>query len=202
MDKGEQEWKSWCRQLADGDNQVAADFWNRYGERLHRLAQKHLTGRLRQRLGPEDVVQSACRTFFRRIQEGEFTFEDSDSLWRLLCAITLTKVRMKARFHLRQKRSVGQERSIDTSSGDRHIPAQQLEAREPTVNELLEFEEQLENLLNGLDVEEQQLTELKLQQFTNHEIAQRMSCSERTVRRILKRVQSRLRQTLEEEPPG
>jgi RNA polymerase sigma factor (sigma-70 family) len=202
MEQGQREWQTWCRGLAEGDNQVAAEFWNRYGGRLHRLAQKNLAGRLQQRLGPEDVVQSVCRTFFRRIKAGEFKFDDSDSLWRLLCAITLTKIRLNVRFHLRQKRGVDQEQSIEAASDYSRAPMHQLRAHEPSADELVEFEEQLENLLSGLDIEEQQMVELKLQHCTNHEIAQHLGCSERTVRRILKRIQSRLRQMLVEDLPA
>jgi len=56
--------------------------------------------------GPEDLVQSACRTFLRRAQIGQFRLADSEELWRLLCAITLTKVREQTRFHMRQKRGL------------------------------------------------------------------------------------------------
>src|SRR5207253_4315479 len=80
-----------------------------YGALLHRLADKHLPRGLRRRGGAEDVVQSACRTFLRRAQGGEFQLGDSEDLWRLLCAITLTKVREQARFHLRKKRGLDQE---------------------------------------------------------------------------------------------
>ena len=44
----------------------------------------------------------------------------------------------------------------------------------------------------SLDEEERRFVDLKLQQCTNLEVAARLGCSERTVRRILKRVQSRL----------
>jgi DNA-directed RNA polymerase specialized sigma24 family protein len=40
--------------------------------------------------------------------------------------------------------------------------------------------------------------DLKLQEHTNGEIAQKTGCSERTVRRIVQRVQSRLRDILDQ----
>src|SRR5215211_5940267 len=95
--------------LRGGDHQVLQEFWDQYGPQLHRLAEKNLPAGLRRRVGPEDVVQSACRTFLRRAREGEFRLDDSAALWRLLCAITLTKVREQTRFHLRQKRGLDQE---------------------------------------------------------------------------------------------
>jgi DNA-directed RNA polymerase specialized sigma subunit len=44
----------------------------------------------------------------------------------------------------------------------------------------------------SLDDEEQRLVDLKLQQDTNLEVADRMGCSERTVCRLLERVRARL----------
>ena len=52
-------------------------------------------------------------------------------------------------------------------------------------------------MLAGLDDEERQVVDQKLQELTNDEVAQRLGSSERTVRRILKRVQSRLTRALD-----
>ncbi len=144
----------------------------------------------------EDVVQSACRTFLRRAKIGEFELADAEGLWGLLCAITLTKVREQTRFHLRQKRGLDREvhPADDSQAGPRLF--QEVD-HEPTPAEAAEFADQFAQLISGLDEEERQLVDYKLQQFTNEEIAARMQCSERTVRRILKRVQSALAQHFE-----
>ena len=94
------------------------EFCERYGGPLYRVAAKHLPDRVRRRVGPEDVAQSACRTFLRRAEGGEFQLADAEGLWQLLCAITLTKVREQTRFHLRQKRGLDREFDPDpTASG-------------------------------------------------------------------------------------
>ena len=67
-------------QLAQGNPEAEHEFWNLYGERLQRLASQHLSSGLRRRVGAEDVVQSACRTFLRRAQDGQFEFSDAESL--------------------------------------------------------------------------------------------------------------------------
>src|SRR5258708_3491121 len=105
----EDRWQRLIEGLRNGDRQVVQDFWDQYGGLLHKVADKHLADGMRRRVGPEDVVQSACRTFLRRAKCGEFQLEDSDGLWRLLCAITLTKIREQTRFHLRQRRGLDQE---------------------------------------------------------------------------------------------
>lgn len=189
-------WESLIAGLRDGDSRVQQAFWDQYGPLLHNVAEKNLSPGLRRRLGPEDVVQSACRTFFRRAQGGQFQLSDNEGLWRLLCAITLTKIREQARFHLRQKRGLQQEvhkgplLSGESASWDVASP-------QPTPAEAAAFADQLQQLLSSFDEEERQIVDLKLQDFTQEEIAEKLGCSERTVRRILKRLQSRLSREFE-----
>jgi len=198
MDDSDKQWSGWVRRLADGDQQVAEEFWGMYGVRLQGLAAQFLGGNLRRREGPEDVVQSVCRTFFRRAQGGQFDLGDSQSLWQLLCAITVTKVREKARFHGRDKRSFQREWHYEASADESNPVGPQLKSPQPTPADAAEFADELSGLLDGMDDEERRLVELKLEQRTSAEIAKELGCSERTVRRILKRVQSRLQRMLEE----
>jgi RNA polymerase sigma-70 factor (ECF subfamily) len=193
----EERWTRLIQGLRAGDGKVAAEFCAQYGGLLQRLAEKNMPPGLRRRVGPEDVVQSVCRTFLRRAQGGEFQLGDSESLWRLLCAITLTKVREQARFHLRQKRGLNQETDLNAASGQDSGVRFQPVAGGPTPAEAAEFADQFAQLLKSLDDEERQLVDLKLQDCTNDEAAARMGRSERTVRRILKRVQTRLVQAFE-----
>ena len=39
----------WLKALAQGDERAVAEFWQEYGERLNRLADKHLSPRLQRR---------------------------------------------------------------------------------------------------------------------------------------------------------
>jgi RNA polymerase sigma factor (sigma-70 family) len=197
MEADEREWDAFIQGLRDNDNRVVRQFCERYGPQLERLADRHLGGAVRRRVGPEDVVQSACRTFLRRARGGEFRLEDSEALWRLLCAITLTKVREQSRFHQRRKRGLDQEQPlavVDDSAAGVAPP----EDPRPTPAEAVEFDDFFTQVMDGLDEEERQVVDLKLQEFTNDEAAQRLGLSERTVRRILKRVQARLTEALQE----
>jgi RNA polymerase sigma-70 factor (ECF subfamily) len=194
MADADADWRLWVQRLAEGDEQVVGEFWRDYGGRLQALAAGFLTSRLQRREGPEDVVQSVCRTFLRRSRAGEFQLADRDALWRLLCAITLAKVREKARFHGRQKRRLDRERHLDSSRvGGKLVPA-----KEPTPAEAAEFADQMQQLLFGMDEEERQIVTMRLEQFTYAEMAERLGCSERTVRRMVKRVQERLKGMLED----
>jgi RNA polymerase sigma-70 factor, ECF subfamily len=197
MPDAENRWQRLIHGLRAGDRSIVQDFCTQYGTVLQRLAEKQLAEGLRRRVGPEDVVQSVYRTFLRRAQAGEFQLVDSEGLWRLLCAITLAKVREVARFHRRKKRDFNQEKSPRPAFS--HAADEPFDPVDPQPSpaEAAEFADQFQQLMASLDDEERQFVDLKLQQCTNLEVAARLGCSERTVRRILKRVQSRLERALQ-----
>ncbi len=62
----------------------------------------------------------------------------------------------------------------------------------PSPAEAAEFADQFQQLMVALEDEKRQLVDLKLQQYTNDAVAERLGYSERTVRRLLKQVRSRL----------
>lgn len=180
--------------LRKGDPQIVAEFCNSYGGLLQQVAENHLASRLRRRVEPEDVTQSVYRTFLRRVQAGEFQLPDSEALWRLLCVITLMKVRQQARFHFRKRRGIDREVPADSNPTDSDMPVFVPQAKGPTPAEAAELTDQLKFLLDCLDGQERRIVEIKLQDCTNDQVAAQLGCSERTVRRVLKNLQARLLQ--------
>lgn len=169
--------------LRAGEDRAVRQFCDRYGAALERLAQRNMASGLQVRVGSEDVVQSVYRTFFRRAADGQFRIDGSKDLWRLLCAITLTKVREKARYHLRQRRGFQHEVALSDEGG--------LAAGAPAPDEQAAFVQLFEQTLAELDEEERRIVDLRLQDRTHGEIADALQCSERTVRRILARMKHR-----------
>jgi RNA polymerase sigma factor (sigma-70 family) len=193
---------TWLRQLVAGNDEVVAEFWQHYGDGLQRLAASRMAPALRQRVGAEDIVQSVCRTFFRRSREGEFEFGAMDDLWRLLCAITLTKVRQHARFHYQEKRQLSRERPLDDARPGSDARPVDVAAAGPTPAEVVEFTDQLQHLLAGLSDEERQMVQLRIEGRQQAEIAEELGCSERTVRRLFSGVKTRWEQMLGDEAGG
>ena len=187
----DEEWEQLIQGLRSGDQDACAAFWKQYGPLLESVAERQLSDRIKRRVGSDDVVQSACRTFFRRVSEGQFELPDAESLWRLICSITLTKARRVARDQLRQKRGVDREQPIDASADGERSPAANLDGKVATPIDVAEVADQMQALLSGLGNQEAQILDLKLQQCTNDEIAEQLGCSERTVRRVIKRLQER-----------
>lgn len=188
------QWRSWVRRLASSDEDAVREFWDEYGQRMQRFAASLLDQRFWRREEPEDVVQSVCRTFFRRAGAGEFALATPSSLWCLLCAITAAKTRQKVRFHKRQKRAVGQEQALPTGPDG----GEQLAGRMPTPADEVEFADQLDHFLMQLNEDERQVVEGLLQDQQLKEIAATTGIALRTVRRIAQRIRGKCRDIFEE----
>ena len=51
------------------------------------------------RVDPEDVIQSAFRTFFVRVRNDEFTFDGENDLFKLLVRLTVNKALRQIAHH-------------------------------------------------------------------------------------------------------
>src|SRR5687768_17397928 len=80
-------------------DEAARELFARFTGRLIGLARTHLAGRLRHKVDPEDVVQSAYKSFFVRYGEETLAGEGWDGLWGLLTIITVRKCADRARYH-------------------------------------------------------------------------------------------------------
>jgi RNA polymerase sigma-70 factor (ECF subfamily) len=177
-----------CR---SGDQAAAGEIHRRYAQGLLALAQSQLAKGLRRRVDPEDIVQSAFRTFFRRARSGEFTVDHSGSLWHLLVRIILNKVRKEAERHRAAKRNVQLERyGLDEALDPGAV------AHDPTPAEAAALADVLEVVLAGLEASEVEILRLRLQGHSPSDIGDRVGCTRWTVRRVLDRVGLRLEKAL------
>jgi len=55
---------------------------------------------------------------------------------------------------------------------------------------------EVEEMIGDFSEEEQQIIHLRLESYTNQEIASQLQCSERTVRRLMNRIRERFKQEL------
>ena len=73
------------------------------------LARVHLGGRLRRKVDPEDVVQSAYKSFLIRYGKADLSTEGWDGLWGLLTLITIRKCADRAHYHQADCRDLHRE---------------------------------------------------------------------------------------------
>lgn len=180
-----------------GDQQAADALFERYAERLLALVRTRLAGALARRLDPEDVVQSAYRSFFVGAREGRYELAQSGDLWRLLVGITLHKLYRQVEHHQAGKRALGREDDLQRIGGLTAFEAGML-ARDPSPVEAAALTDELEQLMRGLDVHQRRIFELRLQGHTLEEIAAETRHSLRTVRRRLDQIKQYLEQRYRE----
>jgi RNA polymerase sigma-70 factor (ECF subfamily) len=150
-----------------------------------------LSAALRQKEDPEDVVQSAFKSFFRRQAGRPYDLAGWDNLWSLLALITVRKCQDRAAAFGAARRDVSREA----------VAAVDVFARDPTPSEAAMLAETLEGVLRGLDERDRKLVVLSLQGYTVPEVSAELGCTERTVYRVLARVKKRL-EALRDEQPG
>ncbi len=166
----------------------------RYADRLITLARSRLSKKLARRLDPEDIVQSACRSFFENAQAGHYDVRDSDDLWRLLAAITVHKSLRQVKRHSAAKRAVGEESA--GRCGILQIVAPEAFSRDPGPSEAATLLEETKAMMRGLSPLHRRIVELSLQGHDVDVVAQQNGCSERTVQRAIEQAKKLLERRL------
>jgi RNA polymerase sigma factor (sigma-70 family) len=177
-----------------GQADAAETLFSRYADRLILLARSRLSSRLASRTEAEDIALSAWRSFFVAARNGRFALEQPGDLWRLLAGITLHKLHHQVRFHLADRRSVQRTRSI---SGEEN--AAEFAMAQPAVEGVTELTDEIDAIQARLDDLERRIFQLKLQGEQLSFIADAIGCSERTVRRTLKRIRGIVAARFEEQ---
>ena len=192
----------WLDGLKAGDDADIRRLWDRYFQRLVRLAGTRLPGHARRELDEEDVALSAFHSFCDRIGRGQFPqLADRDDLWRLLVTITARKAIKTVRSQTRLKRGgghvLGESALIGPDTPGAGLAA--FLAREPTPAFAAQFAEDYERLLARLDDGTlRAIAVLKLEGHTSEEIAAALETSKRTIDRKLQLI----RLIWQEEAPG
>ena len=179
--------RSWLTDLLRGVPDSEWGLVEKYTSRLMELAENCLPDRIRRRVDPEDVVQSVYRSFFQRLRGGEFKFEDSQDVWRLLTVITYRKARNAVKYHLRNRRDI--RRDVSLASED-VVSAVADEPPAPTADDVKIMFGCLEQMLADLPERYRAIVVGRLQGASIEEIASSVKRSRRTVFRVLAHLQS------------
>jgi RNA polymerase sigma-70 factor (ECF subfamily) len=181
--------------LRKGDEDAAAEIFRQYVRRLVGLARKHLDERVRRKVGADDVVNSALKSFFIGMREGEFELKNRNNLWSLLAVITMRKCGHKVRELYRQQRDIRRE-VYPRLDDDDPVSGWRVLAAGPTPAEAAIMAETLEQFLAELRERERRIVELHLQGLEVPKIQAEVKRSAFTVNDVLRHVRNRLeRQT-------
>lgn len=173
-----------------GDQQAAQELFRRYASRMTALARSRLSLKLAHRVDAEDVVQSACRSFFTGTREGRYELPPGGDLWQLLVAITLNKLYLRIRFNNSQKRAVNREQGFSSEDSLLGLQAD-LALREPSPEEMVALADELDQLMSPLNPLDRRILKRRLEGYDLNEIAAQVQRSQRTVRRTLDQIKQR-----------
>jgi DNA-directed RNA polymerase specialized sigma24 family protein len=169
-------------ELKAGEDAAAERLWQAYFQRLVGLARAKLGPRARPLADEEDVALSAFKSLCLGAVRGRFPqLRDRGNLWPLLVVLTARKAQDLVKYETREKRGGG--RGDGRLQGDGNIEA--ILSREPPPEFSAMMAENCAQLLDRLQPAERQIALLRLEGYTNTEIAARLGCALRTVERRL-----------------
>jgi DNA-directed RNA polymerase specialized sigma24 family protein len=182
----------WIGGLQAGGDSAAQHLWKVYFDRLVHLARARL--RSARRAGAiedeEDAVLSAFDSFCRGAARGRYPqLTDRDDLWRLLVVITVRKVLGQLKRQGAQKRAGGRllgESALIGSDAAQAGGLDLIAGNQPSPGLAAQVVDEYRRLRSGLRTEDlRQVLDLRLEGYTRTEIAERLGCAERTVKRKL-----------------
>jgi DNA-directed RNA polymerase specialized sigma24 family protein len=177
----------WFHGACRGEEQAIEHLWGVYFQRLIQLAKQRLVRAGRRVSDEEDVAVSVFAGFCTAARDGQFAdLKNRDELWRLLVTMTHGKLVDRARYETRAKRGGGLVRGDSIFVGS--PTASTLDdflGTEPTPDFLVSIAEEMEQRLTSMADDARQIALLKLDGYTNSEVASALGISPRSVERKL-----------------
>lgn len=167
----------WLDALRDREADAAGQLWDRYFRRMLALARQKLGETDRGVFDEEDVALSAFRTFCHTLQDGGLPdLKGRDDLWLLLAKITARKaISWQRRQNAKKRTPPGEPQDVNKVVDGQPFPDVQII-----------MAEECQRLIGSLeDPDHVQVATLKLDGFSNEEIADRIGYTRRTVQRML-----------------
>jgi DNA-directed RNA polymerase specialized sigma24 family protein len=189
----------WLDGIKSGDDWEIQKLWDRYFQRLVRLAGKKLPAHGRRAFDEEDIALSAFQSFCDRAGKGQFPqLNDRDDLWKVLATITVRKALDTMRRQTRQKRGGGKvlgESALlaggDHDEGRDPGGLAEVLGREPTPEAVVRFAEDYQRFLSRLeDPELRSIAVRRLEGQTAPEIAAANQVSTKTIERKLRLIRA------------
>ncbi len=182
----------WLKGMTNESPLAIEQVWNAYYEKLVRYARRKLGDAPRRDADEEDVAISAMNSFYRGAKAGRFPkLDDRDDLWKLLLTITARKAKKRIRYNMTEKRGAGAVRgeSVFGQPDEGRIGLGEVLGNEPSPELADQVVDQCSELLDQLnDARLNEIAIMRLEGYTNEEIASHLDCAVRTVERKIMRI--------------
>jgi DNA-directed RNA polymerase specialized sigma24 family protein len=180
--------------LKAGDPEATRQLWERYFAELVRLARARLGAAPRGAADEEDAALSAFDSLCRGAEQGRFPrLDDRADLWRVLVTITARKAADLVRGARRLKRGGGHVRAeADLAAAALEAGGlAQAPAHEPSPELAALVADECRRLFDALpDASLRRVAQLRLEGYTDREIATELNCGLSTVERRLRTIRT------------
>lgn len=186
--------------------EAARQIFGHFAGRLKAMVRRRLDPRVLRRAGPEDVVQSLFASFFAAVPGPVGPPRNREELWRLLVRFTRCKMANTAERHRAQRRDVRRERPLEGAAARPQEPEPAcIEPEDPhrrSPEDEAIAREEFVRLRAILPADLRLVFDLRLEGYTNAQIAAEIDRVERTVELKLRAIRSLLEPHLELTPRG
>jgi RNA polymerase sigma factor (sigma-70 family) len=184
-----EDFRALMKRVRQGCAEAVTQVLETYGQNVLRVVRRRLSKRLRSTYDSRDFTQDVWTAFFgREIATREFASPDE------LLAYLITLARNKLADAHRQRMRDGHfdaslEKSLDGSAA---AEAVKLADVQPTPSQVAMAKEKWDELKNRVDRPARRILELLRKGLTPAEVAQKLGVNERTVRRVVGRLERQL----------
>jgi RNA polymerase sigma-70 factor, ECF subfamily len=160
-----------------GDQLAAAELFERYQQSLIRLVASHLNQQMKQRLDPEDLVQSIINSVFRMTRDKPIEYSNEAGFWKWLVTVALHKMYNRIDKETAKKNG-GKVTFVERFDFDERI------CHEPIAEDVAQCSDLIESILARLGDRQKKVLQLKLDGFDDNEIARQLGVSSKTIQRM------------------
>jgi RNA polymerase sigma factor (sigma-70 family) len=185
MSESGEEFTDLMRRLRDGSEDAARELLDRYGEHILRVVRRKLSRQLRSKFDSVDFVQAVWASFFAAAPRGR-RFDHPQALMAFLVTLAQNKVIDAVRQRMQtQKYNVNRERPLDGSVA---TEAGGLPARQPSPSQEAVANDEWRRLLAELPDRYRRMLVLLREGHTQKDIARELNVNEKTIRRVLEKL--------------
>jgi RNA polymerase sigma factor (sigma-70 family) len=171
--------------VREGSQGAAQELYERYWPHVIRVVRRKLDKKLRAKFDSADFAQAVWASFFVNPTH-QYAFARPEELIAFLAQLAQNKLVDAQRQRYRtQKYNVNRERALE---GSALLEALGVADRQPGPSQLAAAQEQWERLLDGQPPHYQRILHLLRQGSTHQEIARELGLSEKTVYRVIRKL--------------
>jgi len=175
--------------VRQGSEEAVQEFLDAYGHHVYRAVRRRLNRRLRAKFDSQDFVQEVWASFFTNLSTIS-TFDRPEAVVGFLIRVATNKVIDECRRRLTtQKYNVSIEFSLD---GSGEWAKRTATTTDPTPSGVAVAHEQWHRLIDPQPSRYRRILELRVTGQTYEKIAKEVGVSEKTVRRVIRRLSQRL----------